>query len=130
MATLDKNATAMVVDSPTNVSLTVRLIMQGKVSGVYDFKACLELGQKSVTRCLKAWHTLARVISKLLATFSDVSHYISRSMKRMLVCNVSLSVLKDYVFDAYLSLNLINFPVYFSKSENHQNKKSVYSMDL
>jgi len=33
MATLDKNATAMVVDSPTNVSLTVRLIMQGKEVG-------------------------------------------------------------------------------------------------
>ena len=31
MATLDKNSAAMVVDSPTNVSLTVRLIMQGKV---------------------------------------------------------------------------------------------------
>jgi len=33
MATLDKNSAAMVVDSPTNVSLTVRLIMQGKEVG-------------------------------------------------------------------------------------------------
>ena len=49
MATLDKTA----VESSANVSLTVRLIMQGKVSRVDDFKACLGLGQKSVTR-LKA----------------------------------------------------------------------------
>ena len=35
MATLDKNSAAMVVDSPTNVSLTVRLIMQGKVRRLF-----------------------------------------------------------------------------------------------